>query len=272
MTAEHHGGLPGYLPNPLQLAGFLLDAMPHGWAAPSPLLLPLRPAALVIEEIAWLAARFPGRVGLGVAAGALELDFEIMDTTMDDLTGRFEAALVIVAAALRGDAPEALRADPAVARCATDPIPLLSAAASITAARRAARVGAGLMFDSLVRPTRVRELVDAYRRDGGEGDCVLVRRAWLGELPRAAFDNQVNVYRGYASTDTPAHWGEDEIALGSHANEVAEQLVESCRVAGATALNLRVQVPGIAPDVAREQIVALGTEVLPLVKRALVAS
>ena len=59
MTSEHHGGFAGYLPNPLQLAGFLLDAMPTGWAAPCPLLLPLRPTALVAEETAWLAARFP---------------------------------------------------------------------------------------------------------------------------------------------------------------------------------------------------------------------
>ena len=44
MTSEHHGGFAGYLPNPLQAAGFALDAMRAGWAAPCPLLLPLRPA------------------------------------------------------------------------------------------------------------------------------------------------------------------------------------------------------------------------------------
>src|SRR3954465_13920006 len=71
MTSEHHGGFAGYLPNPLQVAGWLLEAMPSGWAAPCPLLLPLRPPALVAEEVAWLAARFPGRVGVGLAAGAL---------------------------------------------------------------------------------------------------------------------------------------------------------------------------------------------------------
>ena len=85
MTSEHHGGFGGYLPNPLQLTGFLLDAMPDGWAAACPLLLPLRPAALVIEEAAWLAARFPGRVGLGVATGSLQADFDILETTKDDL-------------------------------------------------------------------------------------------------------------------------------------------------------------------------------------------
>ncbi len=77
MTSEHHGGFPGYLPNPQQVASFVLDDHPDGWAAASPLLLPLRPTALVAEETAWLAARHPGRVGLGVAAGALPLDFEV---------------------------------------------------------------------------------------------------------------------------------------------------------------------------------------------------
>ena len=79
MTSEHHGGFPGYLPNPLQMAAFILDESPLGWAAACPLLLPLRPTAMVAEEVAWLAARHPGRVGLGVAAGALPLDFEAMD-------------------------------------------------------------------------------------------------------------------------------------------------------------------------------------------------
>jgi len=118
MTSEHHGGFAGYLPNPLQLAGFLLDAMEDGWAAPCPLLLPLRPAALVAEETAWLAARFPGRVGLGVAAGALAVDFEIMGVPMDGLTARFAAGLDLVASALRGEAAGPLAADPRSPRVA----------------------------------------------------------------------------------------------------------------------------------------------------------
>src|SRR5450759_2400581 len=57
MTSEHHGGFAGYLPNPLQVAAFILDEHPQGWAAACPLLLPLRPTALVAEEVAWLGAR-----------------------------------------------------------------------------------------------------------------------------------------------------------------------------------------------------------------------
>jgi alkanesulfonate monooxygenase SsuD/methylene tetrahydromethanopterin reductase-like flavin-dependent oxidoreductase (luciferase family) len=117
MTSEHHAGFAGYLPNPLQLAGFLLDAMPRGWAAPCPLLLPLRAPALVAEETAWLAARFPGRVGLGVAAGALPIDFEVMGLTMDDLATRFASGLEQLARLLGGNDTGPLAADAAIARC-----------------------------------------------------------------------------------------------------------------------------------------------------------
>ena len=37
MTSEHHGGFPGYIPNPLQQAGWLLEATERIWAAPAPL-------------------------------------------------------------------------------------------------------------------------------------------------------------------------------------------------------------------------------------------
>ncbi len=269
MTSEHHGGFAGYLPNPLQLAGFLLDAMPTAWAAPCPLLLPLRPAALVAEEIAWLDARFPGRVGLGVAAGALALDFDVMQLTMDDLTARFTAGLVQVAALLGGRAVGPLAADPAIARCREHPVPVLSAAASVTAVRRAARIGCGLLFDSLVTPARCRELVDAYRSAGGAGPCVLVRRAWVGDAPRAEVEHQVNVYRSYAPGAAPAHWGADEMAQSTDATEVVDRLVAAARAAGADALNLRVHVPGVTPAAARAQIVRLGDEVIPAVRAAL---
>jgi len=269
MTSEHHGNFPGYLPNPLQLAGFLLDAMPAGWAAPCPLLLPLRPAALVVEETAWLSARFPRRVGLGVAAGALAIDFELMEQPMEDLTTRFSKALDRVARGLRGADGGALDADPAVARCAHEPVPLLSAAASTTAARRAARVGAGLLFDSLVTPERARTLVDVYRAAGGQRPCVLIRRAWVGEPPRAMVERQVDVYRSYAPTNAPTHWGTDEMATGSTGADISKLLIDAARAANVDALNLRVHVPGVSREDAHEQIARLGDDVVPLLKEAL---
>ena len=86
--------------------------------------------------------------------------------------------------------------DPAIAALPPHPIPVLSAAASATAARRAAHVGAGMILDSLASVTRCRELADAYRAEGGTGAVVLVRRVWIGEPPRDRFDDQVQVYRG----------------------------------------------------------------------------
>jgi len=265
MTSEHHGGFAGYLPNPLQAAGFALDAMATGWAAPCPLLLPLRPTALVIEEIAWLAARHPGRVGLGVAAGALPADFEIMDTTMDDLTARFAAALADVARVLAGGDAGALGGDPAVALLRGSPIPLLSAASSMTAARRAAACGVGLVFDSLSTPARCRQLVDAYRAAGGTQSCVLVRRAWIGD-PAHEIAQQMDNYRGYAPPGAARHWGADELATDRDPQTVAARLVEAVRATCADALNIRVHVPGVSPATARLQIATLGADVLPRVR------
>ena len=133
--------------------------MASGWAAPSPLLLPLRPPALVAEEVAWLAARFPGRVGLGVASGALPADFEVMG--LDDARAR---------ATLRDRARGGRRAistdrvpvgSPATRRsigARTHPIPVVSAAMGFTAVRRAAALGVGVLFDSMSTPERCREL------------------------------------------------------------------------------------------------------------------
>jgi alkanesulfonate monooxygenase SsuD/methylene tetrahydromethanopterin reductase-like flavin-dependent oxidoreductase (luciferase family) len=268
MTSEHHGGFAGYLPNPLQAAGFALDAMPSGWAAPCPLLLLLRPTALVIEETAWLAARHPGRVGLGVAAGALPADFEIMDTTMDDLTARFTGALEQTARVLGGGDPQALAGDPAIAGLRDHPIPVLSAAGSATAARRAAQCGVGLVFDSLSTPARGRELVDTYTNAGGQQPCVLIRRAWVGEPPRQQTADQVDTYRSYAPAGAAANWGADEMAAAPDPAEVADRLVGAASAAGTDALNLRVHVPGVAPADVRAQIEQLGTHVVPRIRAA----
>ena len=113
--------IPGYLPNPLQMAGFILDRCPTGWAAACPLLLPLRPTALVAEEVAWLAARHPGRVGLGVAAGALPLDFEAMDLPAGTAMDVFRSELPRIVDMLRGRDLRQLHGDPALRTCARDP-------------------------------------------------------------------------------------------------------------------------------------------------------
>jgi len=264
MTSEHHGGFAGYLPNPLQAAGWCLESMADGWAAPCPLLLPLRPPALVAEEVAWLAARFPARVGVGVAAGALPVDFEVMGVSMDDLTAHFTASLEALVRVLDGSDPGVLADDPAIKACAEQPIPLVSAAMGVTAVRRAARLGIGILFDSLSTPERCRELSDAYRAAGGTGACVLIRRAWVGEPPGERVERQLDVYRSYAAAGAQAHWEGEQLVAALDAREVADGLADVARRAGADAVNLRVHVPGVPPDAAREQIGRLADVIGPL--------
>ena len=99
---------------------------------------------------------------------------------------------------------------------------------------------------------------------------MLVRRCWLGEPPRAEVDHQIDVYRSYAPGAAPAHWGRDEMAQSTDAAAVVDRLVGAAREAGADALNLRVHVPGVSPEAAREQIERVGSDVVPRVRESLI--
>jgi alkanesulfonate monooxygenase SsuD/methylene tetrahydromethanopterin reductase-like flavin-dependent oxidoreductase (luciferase family) len=270
MTSEHHGGFAGYLPNPLQMAGFLLEAMDGGWAGACPLLLTIRPTALVIEETAWLAARFPGRVMLGVAAGSLQDDFDILEIPKEGYVDRFKTALPQVAGALSGRDPWLLGGDPAVAACVHSPIPMTSAAMSNTAVRRAADAGMGLLFDSLSTVERCRELTDKYRECGGTGTSILVRRVWIGPPPASRQAQQVDVYRSYADSGAQTHWAENAMLSSSDPAELAELVANTAAAAGCEAVNIRLHVPGILPEEVRDQLAAL-SEVVPAIRKRLLA-
>ena len=272
MTSEHHGGFPGYMPNPLQLAGWILEATRSLWAAPCPRLLPRKHWSHVAEDLAWLACRFPGRVGGGFAIGGLPQDFEMADLDYDDKLARFRDALPRVVDALRGRAEKPLSEDAAIAECTNSAVPVLSAAQSPGAVRRAARVGAGVLFDSLQTPERVRELVTVYRGEGGDGTACLIRRAWVGPPPQDAFDEQMRFYRGYAEQSAQKHWGGDELVSGERGADVAQRLADLVRASGCDAVNLRVHVSGLSPNETGEQIRRVGEETLPTLRTALAAS
>ena len=182
MTSEHHGGFAGYMAQPLQMASFILDEWPTGWAAAAPLLLPLRSTALVAEEVAWLQARHGRRVGLGVAAGALPLDFEVAGVSQADAVDRFKAELPRLVAMLRGEELGQLDGDPALVACRQAPVPVLSAAVSVAAAVRAARCGAGILMEGMSAPDRLARLTQAFDEAGGTGSKVLIRRVWMGRV------------------------------------------------------------------------------------------
>lgn len=270
MTSEHHGGFAGYLPNPLLAATWLLEATQRLWAAACPLLLPLRHWSQVAEDLAWTAGRFPGRVGAGFAAGGLAQDFEMAEIPYEENLDRFKASLPLVVAALRGNAEAPLSGDPALKTCRDEPLPMLTAAQSPGAVRRAARLGIGVLYDSLQTVERTRQLSDCYGQAGGTATRIAIRRVWLGEAPSENEQNQMEIYRGYARSETQKHWGEgQELIAAPTGDELAERLFDFCKDSGCNALNLRLHLTGLAPEKIREQIEALGAEVLPTLKRAL---
>ena len=210
MTSEHHGGFAGYMAQPLQMASFVLAERPTGWAAAAPLLLPLRSTALVAEEVAWLQARHGRRVGLGVAAGALPLDFEVAGVSQAAAVDRFKAELPRLVAMLRGEELGQLHGDPALVACREAPVPVLSAAVSVTAAVRAARCGAGILMEGMSAPERLARLTGAFDEAGGTGSKVLIRRVWLGRVRAELVEGQRAVYESYAPDTERARRGSDD--------------------------------------------------------------
>jgi alkanesulfonate monooxygenase SsuD/methylene tetrahydromethanopterin reductase-like flavin-dependent oxidoreductase (luciferase family) len=265
MTSEHHGGFGGYMAQPLQMASFVLAEHPTGWAAAAPLLLPLRSTAIVAEEVAWLQARHPGRVGLGVAAGALSLDFEVAGVSQIDAAERYKSELPRLVAMLRGEQLGKLEGDPALLACRRSPVPVLSAAVSVAAAIRAARCGAGILMEGMSAPSRLARLTGAYAAAGGTGPRVLIRRVWLGRVPSELVARQRAVYEGYAQR--AARFGEDQTIAADEPAVLAEQLAQVANDVGADALDLRVQLPGVRPEEVRDQIAAIGETVVGLAKQ-----
>jgi alkanesulfonate monooxygenase SsuD/methylene tetrahydromethanopterin reductase-like flavin-dependent oxidoreductase (luciferase family) len=266
MTSEHHGGFAGYTAQPLQMASFVLEENEAGWAAAAPLLLPLRSTALVAEEVAWLQARHPGRVGLGVAAGALPLDFEVAGVRQSDAVGRFKSELPRLSAMLRGEELGELEGDPALLACRHHPVPLLSAAVSAAAAVRAARCGAGILMEGMSAPGRLAGVARAFTEAGGTGAKVLIRRVWLGRVSDQLVASQRAVYESYAGKGD--RFGEDQTVGSEDPAEVAQRLTAIVKEVGADALNLRVQLPGMTQAEVRDQITGLGETVVGLLSDA----
>jgi alkanesulfonate monooxygenase SsuD/methylene tetrahydromethanopterin reductase-like flavin-dependent oxidoreductase (luciferase family) len=266
MTSEHHGGFAGYLAQPLQMATFVLEETDTGWAAASPLLLPLRVTALVAEEVAWLNARHPGRVGVGVAAGALPLDFDIARVDRADALRAFKMELPRLVAMLRGEDLGELAGDPALDACAKNPVPVLSAAVSAAAATRAAQCGAGILMEGMSSADRLTTLTKAFDRVGGRGPKVLIRRVWLGEVQTDLVLRQRAVYDSYSGASIT--FADDQTIASAEPAEVVARLRELIEATRSDALNLRVHLPGMPPEAVREQIETIGTEVLQPLKNS----
>ena len=219
--------LPRLPPNPLQAAGWCLEAM--ATAGPR--------RARCCSRCArprWSRRRSRGWRRASPAASASASRRARSPTTSRSCTCRWTASRRASPPGSRSSRACSTAASPARSPTippspplAEHPVPVLSAAMGFTAVRRAARLGAGLLFDSLSTPERCRELTDAYREAGGTAPCVMIRRAWVGEPPRQRLDDQIDVYRSYSPTSAQQHWGGNELVDSPTPEHVVAGLVDA---------------------------------------------
>jgi len=260
--SEHHGAFPGYMGQPLLAANWILAASDRLWAGPAPYLLSLRNPMLVAEELAWTAARFPGRVGAALAPGYAKADYDLLGLDFEDRAQRFEQALRTVLQTLSADGggPEA---DPAVAAWRTHPGVILTAGNSRPGARRAARAGTGLLLPGGGTRERYRELIDLYRHSGGAGPVVKIRQIWMGTPPPGSLEARDAVYRQAASADMRQARGFAEPFLHGDDDHVLAELSRDIDEFGLDAINVRFHLAAVTHEQVLDQIARFGARVLP---------
>lgn len=269
MTSEHHAGFPNYLPTPLLAASWVLAATERIWAAPAPILLPLKRWEHVVEDLAWTAARYPNRLGAGFASGAIADDFTLSGVSYEDRNRMFREQMPPTIEALKGQAAGLIGRDAAVAALTTRPVPTLIATQGPKAGARAGRLGAGILFDSIVGIERAAEVSRSHRDAGGDRR-VLIRRVWVGEPPTDEIRQQMERYRDASSAQTIQHWAPDGgLVTDRDPEALADRLADQLEASGCDALNLRVFHAGISAEACRAQIEVVGREVLPRLRQRL---
>ena len=257
-VSEHHAGAAGYFANPVLVASALLSTLRTAWVGACPVVLPLHSAVGVLEDVAFLAAAFPGRVALGVAPGWADEDFVLYGVDGADRRRLFEEGLGLLTAVrddVRTPSTALLRRDPLVAMLAGDFPTVVSAAGSGTAARRAARAGVGMILSQFMAQDQLGRLTESYRDAGGPGPVILIRRFWMGDVIPDGLVRMMSELGAWVDR------GVSQLAKGDAA-QVLDRLAATVEAVGADALNLRVQFPGMTRDEYESQITQFGTEVL----------
>jgi alkanesulfonate monooxygenase SsuD/methylene tetrahydromethanopterin reductase-like flavin-dependent oxidoreductase (luciferase family) len=266
--SEHHAAFEGYLPTPILGTSWILEHVDTAWAGPCPLILPIRPLNLMLEEMAWLASRYPGRLGVGLAPGFAVDDFLLANASVETRRADFYRNLGPAVRALRGEAEGPLGDDPAIKRCGLQTVPVVGAVAGPVAAAKAAEAGAGMLIATFKGADRAREFSAIYKAHNGAGPRVLVRRCWVGERPSRGGLHSARSPGGERSAPrTWANGDRTDMVTATTAEEMAQRLHSRLMESDATALNIRLQLPGSTPVMTREQIQRFGSEVLPRLRR-----
>jgi alkanesulfonate monooxygenase SsuD/methylene tetrahydromethanopterin reductase-like flavin-dependent oxidoreductase (luciferase family) len=261
--AEHHNDRVGYVPNPLLAVATLLPSMPTGWVAAAPTILGLRPVRTLAEDVLWVNALFPGRVGMAVGAGFDLEDFDIVGKAFAGRLHRFRDELAELGSSRLDHAPFPVNAISAV--------PILVATRGLRNAVAAAHNRFGILLPPLPRAT-ARVVAEAYRQGGGAEPVAIGRWVWLGDPPLdavAAFNGAI------ASTRGDLSWRNDDSVISVDAAaspaELANFLIAQVTESGASHLHIRIHLPGLEPNRVEEQIERIGCHVLPVVRAGIAA-
>jgi hypothetical protein len=88
---------------------------------------------------------------------------------------------------------------------------------------------------------------------------------WMGGGTFERQAKQVGVYRSYSGRADSLQAGEKQLVNGSP-EAIAEELAEAVQAVGADAINLRIHVPGIAPEEIYDQLDAVAA-MIPLLRK-----
>ena len=91
----------------------------------------------------------------------------------------------------------------------------------------------------------------------------------MGPPPKEHVEAQLRFYRGYTPEDRQRHWGEEAFVNAGDGAELAERLLDIAARSHCESLNLRVHLNGLPAEAMRDQIQAVGEEVLPALRRGL---
>ena len=165
---------------------------------------------------------------------------------------------------LRGEDLGQVAGDPALRACRDDPVPVLSAAVSVAAATRAAECGAGILLEGMSGVDRLARVCEAFDSAGGTGSKVLIRRVWLGDVPAGLVRSS-----GRCTTATRAPPPHSATTRRSHRPTRPRSRRASpnwWRPAGSMRSTSGFTFRAWHPEAVRDQIEALGTEVVGPVK------
>jgi alkanesulfonate monooxygenase SsuD/methylene tetrahydromethanopterin reductase-like flavin-dependent oxidoreductase (luciferase family) len=277
---------------PIPLAAAILTNYPSVSVATTIFLLPYHNPVEMAELVATLDALSPGRLVLGVGAGYRRAEAEAAGITNSSRKERLAESISAMRLLWRGG-PCSFEgrhyrfhdADIGISTADPDGPPILIGADTIETVGSIPSLGGDhWIANPRNSVTFIRNALPVYREalaaDGREFEGIpLLRNVYLSNDEEAAKRTLGQAVQRMAAIQ--ASWGqpgerarpsldelrrEKQIILGN-AEQIAESLVELNRDVGAECVFLTCYLPGMDPEESLDMVIALGEDVLPLVRR-----